>query len=172
MMKPLGPEEKISTVMVYTRNLLARGQVVTHEQVRVSIWLRTQGAPNFIHLFNPNVILFGGTPPKSLNFSEFFVPTTDAIAFHLAPPERDPLDYDESESNRMMQSVNMLVGSFMLHSKLRISTQTDLATSLDVSQSTWLSVYDAHIGNPYLPQFNMHVPMLLVRPNHAGFGLA
>ncbi|HRQ24634.1 MAG TPA: hypothetical protein PLF42_14505 [Anaerolineales bacterium] len=170
-MKPLAPDEKNSTVMVYTHNLLARGQVVTNEHLRVSIWLRTQGAPNFIHLFNPNVILFGGTPPKSLNFSEFFVPITDVIAFHLAPPASDPLDYDENESNRMMQPVHMLVGSFTLRSKLRVSTQTDLATSLDVSQSTWLSVYEADIGNPYLPQFNMHVPMLLVRPSHVNFGL-
>jgi hypothetical protein len=32
-----------------------------------------------------------------------------------------------------------------------------------------MSIYDAEIGNPYLPQFNVHVPMLLVNPNQVNF---
>jgi|GEM_PF-5885147 len=47
-MRPLAPEEKLSTIMVYTHNLFARGQIITNENVRVSIWLRTQGAPNYV----------------------------------------------------------------------------------------------------------------------------
>jgi hypothetical protein len=171
-MRPLAPEEKLSTIMVYTHNLFARGQIISNENVRVSIWLRTQGAPNYIHLFSPNMLLFGGTPPKSLNYSEFYIPTADVIAFHLAPPAHEPLDYDESEANRMMRPVEILVGSFSLSAKVRISTQADLATFLDVSQSAWMSVYDVSISNPYLPNFNMQVPMMLVNPSHVGFGEA
>jgi hypothetical protein len=118
------------------------------------------------------VILFGGTPPKSLAYSELFIPTAEVIGFHLAPPALDPLDYEAGEVNRRMQPVDMLVGSFMLKAKLRISTQTELATYLDVSRSSWLSIYEAEITNPYLPQFNTRVPMLLVNPNHVSFGLA
>ncbi|MBI5824882.1 MAG: hypothetical protein HZB18_12700 [Chloroflexi bacterium] len=171
-MKPLAPDEKTALVMLYTHNLLVRGEIVIKESLRVSIWLRTQGVPNYIHIHNPNVILFGGTPPKSLAYSEMFIPTTEVIAFHLAPPAQDLLDYDATEQNRRMQSVEMLVGSFMLKAKLRISAQTELTTYLDVSHSTWLSVYEAEITNPYLPQFNAHVPMLLVNPNHVSFGMA
>jgi hypothetical protein len=171
-MRPLASEEKLSTIMVYTHNLFARGQIITNENVRVSIWLRTQGAPNYIHLFSPNMLLFGGTPPKSLNYSEFYIPTTDVIAFHLAPPAHEPLDYDESEANRMMKPVEILAGSFSFSAKVRISTQADLATFLDVSQSAWMSVYDASVSNPYLPNFNMQVPMMLVNPSHVGFGKA
>jgi hypothetical protein len=171
-MRPLAPEEKLSTIMVYTHTMFARGQIITNENVRVSIWLRTQGAPNYIHLFSPNMLLFGGTPPKSLSYSEFYIPTADVIAFHLAPPAQDPLDYDESELNRMMKSVEILAASFSLNAKVRISTQADLATFLDVSQSAWMSVYDASVRNPYLPNFNMQVPMMLVNPNHVGFGEA
>jgi hypothetical protein len=171
-MRPLAPEEKLSTIMVYTHNMFARGQIITNENVRVSIWLRTQGAPNYIHLFSPNMLLFGGTPPKSLSYSEFYIPTRDVIAFHLAPPAQEPLDYDESELNRMMKPVEILAASFSLSAKVRISTQADLATFLDVSQSAWMSVYDASVRNPYLPNFNMQVPMMLVNPNHVGFGEA
>jgi hypothetical protein len=56
--------------------------------------------------------------------------------------------------------------------KIRISTQTELATSLEVARLSWLSVYDAEIANPYLPQMPvMHVPMMLVNPEHVAFGV-
>jgi len=171
-MKPLASDEKITTVMVYTQGMLARGDVVTKESLRVSIWLRTQGVPNYIHLIKPQVIVFGGVPPKSLAFEEIFIPTQQVIGFHIAPPAQDPMDYDEKETNRMMQPVELLLGTFIMKAKFRFSTQTDTATSLDVMRVAWASVYDADIANPYLPQFSMHVPMLLVNPNQVSVGLA
>jgi hypothetical protein len=171
-MKTLAPDEKTALVMMYTHNMLVRGEVVTKENLRVSIWLRTQGVPNYIHLIRPQVILFGGSPPKSLAYSEIFIPTVEVLGFHLAPPEHDPLDYDATETNRMMQSVDIMVGSFLVKAKIRISTQTDIATSLDVSRASWLSIYEADISNPYLPQFSVQVPMLLVNPSHVSFGMA
>ncbi len=171
-MKPLAPDEKTALLMMYTYNMLIRGEVVVKENVRVSIWLRTQGVPNYVHLYKPQVILFGGTPPKSLSYSEIFIPTSDIIAFHLAPPEQEPLDYDASETNRMMQPLDMVIGSFLLKGKIRMATQTDLAINLDVSHAGWMSVYDADISNPYLPQFSVQVPMLLVNPSQVSFGLA
>ena len=61
----------------------------------------------------------------------------------------------------MMQPLDMVVGSFLLKGKIRMATHTDLATNLDVSHAGWMSVYDADISNPYLPQFTVQVPMLL-----------
>lgn len=165
------PDEKSVIVMVYTQNMLVRGEIIVREGLRVSIWLRTQGVPNFIHIYNPSVILFAGTQPRTLSYPEIFIPTAEVIAFHLAPPAQDPLDYEASEINRAMQPVDMLLGTFMLKGKLRISTQTDLGAFLDVSRSAWMSVYEAEISNPYMPQFNLRLPMLLVSPNHVSFGL-
>ena len=93
------------------------------------------------------------------------------VAFHLVPPAQDPLDYDAGEANRMMQSLDVMLGSFLLRGKIRISMQTDVATSLDVMRASWMSVYDADISNPYMPQFNVHVPMLLVNPSQVNFGM-
>jgi hypothetical protein len=170
-MKELASDEKTAMVMVYTQDLLARGEVVAKESARVSIWLRTQGVPNYIHLHKPQVISFLGAAPKTSSLSELFIPTVQVVGFHLAPPAEDPLDYDPSEANRMMQSLDVMVGSFLIKGKIRISTQADVATSLDVMRASWMSIYDAEIGNPYMPQFNVQVPMLLVNPSLVNFGV-
>jgi hypothetical protein len=170
-MKPLAADEKTSTVLVYTNNMLLRGDVVTKESVRVSIWLRTQGVPNFIHLLKPQVVVFGGSPPKTYAYEEMFVPTEQVIGFHLAPPAADPLDYDATEANRMMQPVHLLMGSFTMKGNIRIASSADFSTSLEVMKVSWNSIYDVEILNPYLPQFAVSVPMLLVSPNKVSIGL-
>jgi len=170
-MYKLGPEEKTSTVMFYTPNSFVRGEVVAKQNVRVSIWLRTQGVPNYIHLLNPQILLFGGTPPKSLSYGEIYYPVQQIIGFHLAPQNAEPVDYDSSEPNLIMADVNMLLAAFTIKAKLRISTRTDVATSLEVGRSAWISVYEVDITNPFLPQMApIHVPMMLVRPEHVAFG--
>ena len=171
-MRELATDEKTAMVMVYTNNMLARGEVIAKETARVSIWLRTQGVPNYIHLIKPQALSFVGAAPKSFSFSEMFIPTAQVVAFHLIPPAQDPLDYDANEANRMMQTLEVLVGSFVLKGHIRISTHTDVATSLDVMRASWMSIYDSEIVNPYLPQFDMHVPMLLVNPSLVSFGIA
>ena len=169
----LRPDERTTPVMLYTKESVVRGEVITKESVhRVSIWLRTDGAPKYMHLLKPQVLVFGGTPVKPLSYPEIYFPTTELIAFHVLPPVNEPLDYEESEANRMMQPVEMLVGTFLMKGTIRISTQTELGTSLEAARLAWLSLYDAVISNPYLPQMpQMHIPMLLVNPQHVAFGL-
>jgi len=170
-MSTLGPDEKSAKVMVYTHDMLVRGELVVKENMRVNIWLRTQGVPDLIHIIKPQIILFGGVTPKTISYSEFFIPTVKLAAFHLAPPAQEPLDYEESEANRVMASIDVMVATFLIKGKIRISSQTDIATNLDVSHTTWMSIYDASISNPSLPQFDLHVPMLLVNPNEVNFGI-
>jgi hypothetical protein len=170
-MRQLTEEEKVVTVMVYTNSTLVRGEMIAKENARVSIWLRTQGVPNYIHLFKPQVISFSGGTPKTFSFSEIFIPTVQVTAFHLAPPAQEPLDYDATEQNRTMQTLDVMIGSFVLKGKIRISMQTDVSTSLDVMRTLWMSIYEAEIANPYLPQFNVHVPMLLVNSNQVTLGI-
>jgi hypothetical protein len=159
--------------MLYTQESVVRGEVVTKESVhRVSIWLRTEGAPKYMHLLKPQVLVFGGSPVKPLHFSEIYFPTSQVIAFHILPPSSEALDYDENEANRMMQPVEVLVGTFLMKGRIRISTQTEVATSLEVARISWMSLYEVVITNPYLPQMPpMHIPMLLVNPTHVAFAL-
>lgn len=172
-MYTLRPDEKTTPVMLYTQDTLVRGEVVTKQTVlRVNIWLRTDGAPNYMHILKPQVIVFGGTPVKPLTFSEIYYPTTQLIGFHTLPPTDETLDYDSTEANRMMQDVQVLLGAFVVKGKIRISTQTDLANSLEMARISWMSIYDAEIVSPYLPQMPpLHVPMMLVNPVHVAYGV-
>ena len=169
----LRPDEKTTPVMLYTHDTLVRGEAVSKQSVlRVNIWLRTDGAPKYIHVLKPQVILFGGTPVKPLYFSEIYFPTSRLIAFHTVPPTDEPLDYDPDEANRVMQDVQVLAGTFVMKGKIRISAQTELTASLEMARVSWISLYDAEIANPYLPQMPpMKVPMMLVNPEHVAFGV-
>jgi hypothetical protein len=169
----LRPDEKTTPVMLYTLESVVRGEVVTKENVhRINIWLRTDGAPKYMHLLKPQVLVFGGSPIKALSYSELYYPTAQLIAFHTLPPTDEALDYEPAEANRMMEPVDVIVGTFLMKGNIRISTQTEVGVSLEMARVGWMSLYDAVITNPYLPQMPpMQVPMVLVNPLHVAFGV-
>jgi len=111
-MTTLSPDEKSTLVMTYTQNMLVRGEVVTRQGVRVNTWLRTQGVPEYIHLFKATVLHFGSSVVKALTYAEVYVPVTTVIAFHLVPPVSEALDYSADEENRIMVPVTALPGTF------------------------------------------------------------
>ena len=171
-MYTLAPDEKATTVIVYSLNKMIHGDLVTKKEVRVSIWPRMQNLPIYIHLLKAEVLLFSGASYKSLTYDEYFFPTNRIIGFHLASPESDPLDYDPDTPFRAMLNVEMMLGAYMLNGKVRISTHSDFATMIEVSHMTWFSVYDADISHPFLPQLpTIHVPMLLAYPTQVSFGM-
>jgi hypothetical protein len=170
-MRALEPDEKLIRVMVYTRNMLVYGDLIAREGIRVSTWLKNQDISNYLHLVSPQVLMLGGSAPKSITYSEMYVATHEVIAFHIAPPTADPLDYDANEANRTMMSVTALAGQFLIQAKIRISAQTDVGQSLDVLRTSWFSLYEAEITNPYFAQFKVQVPMLLVNANAVSIGM-
>jgi hypothetical protein len=170
-MYTLASDEKATLVLAYTHNMLVRGEAVTKDNVRVGVWLRTDGAPNYIHLLNAQVLIFWGGPPKLLSYTEFFLPTVDVVGFHVAPPSNEALDYDPNEKNRAMDSISVLLGMFMFKGKIRYSAQTGLGSSLEVARTTWMSLYEVDVSNPAMPQLAMHVPMMLMRPTQVSFGV-
>ena len=169
----LRPDEKTTPVMLYTGESVVRGEVVTKDVVhRINIWLRTDGVPQYMHLLNAQVVLFGGGSGRTLSYPEIYFPSAELIAFHTLPPTDEPLDYDPTEANRMMVDVDMIVGTFVMKGRIRISTQTEVGVSLEMARVAWTSLYDATITNPYLPQMPpLHVPLVLVNPAHIAFGL-
>jgi len=163
-------DEKSTLVMAYTQNALVRGEVITKQSVRVSIWLRTDGAPHYFRLLNAQMLFFGGGPAKSFNYSEIFVPIPLVVAYHIAPPAQDPMDYEEGEKNRAIQLVSAGIGTFIFKGKVRYSAQSGFASSMEMLH-TWTSMYDTEISNPGLPQMPaMQVPMLLVNPRWLRLG--
>ena len=170
----LRPDEKTSLVMLYTQTNVVRGEAVVKQNVpRVNIWLRTDGVPRYIHILKPQVLVFGGSPVKSLTYSELYFPTSQVIAFHTLPPTEEALDYDATEADRRMEEVDLMVGTFVMNGKIRISTHTEVDTTLESARVSWISVYEVSITNPYLPQMPaLQVPMVLVNPNYVAFGFA
>jgi hypothetical protein len=157
--------EKASPVMVYTLNTLVRGEIITKEQLRVSTFLRTQAAPEFLGLFNASVLVFGGpTGIQQASFTEFYVPTQQILAYHLVPPAKEPVDYDPSEPNRRMEPTILLVGTFRFSGNIRIAAQSNLSKFLEVARESFFSVYDVEISNPGLPSASaLKVPLVLAR---------
>jgi hypothetical protein len=170
----LRPDEKTAPVMLYANNSVIRGDAVVKQNTpRINIWLRTDGAPRYMHILKPQVLVFGGSPPKALSYSEIYFPTSETIAFHPLPPIEEPLDYDPSEADREMDVIELLVGTFVMKGKIRISTHMEVATTLESARVSWMSVYEVWISNPYLPQMPaLQVPMVLINPSHVAFGLA
>lgn len=165
----LNDGEKATPVMVYTMNTLARGEVITKESLRVSTWLRTQGAPEFVGLYNAQVLVFGSsTGIQQASFLEYFVPTQQILAYHLVPPAKEPLDYDPSEPNRKMEPTLLLIGSFRFNGHLRMATQSNLNRYLEIARESFFSFYDVEITNPGLPSASaLKAPIVLARLNTA-----
>lgn len=168
----LDRDEKLTPVFVYTSNMFVRGEVVTKESMRVSTWLRTAAMPEYVHLLKAQVLLFGGATPLSANYHELLIPTSYVLAFHMQPPAKDPIDYDETEQNRKMEPATVLVGTFRIFGHVRMAAQLDITKNLDVNRSMFMSFYDAEISNPILANMGViRVPMLLIRPAGVSFGL-
>jgi hypothetical protein len=165
-------DEKKALVMAYTPSMLLRGEAIAKESVRYSIWMRTDGAPEYIHFMKVQVLNFMGSPVQSHAYEELYFPTTQMICFHLAPPAADPMDYDPTEANRVMVPVTLTVGSFLMKGKVRISSQINFGVSLSTSRVQWMSIYDVDVSSPVLPQMgHLTVPMLIVRPSQVLFGV-
>lgn len=166
-----GPDEKITPVMVYTINSVLRGEVITKENVRVSTWLRTQGAPRYIRLVRANLVQFTGAV-KSTNSPEVFIPLQTVIALHMIPPASDGVDYDPQEANRAMLPIIVSVGTFQFKGLIRVSAQTGIGPSLELSKIPWLSLYDLEITNSVLPQMPaLRVPLAIVNPEQVYFSV-
>ena len=72
----------------------------------------------------------------------------------------------------MLVDLDVLVGTFIMRGKIRISSQTEVGVSLEVARITWMSLYDVSISNPHFPQMSMlKAAMVLVNPNHVAYAI-
>ena len=164
-MTDLSPDEKNTLVMTYTQNMLVRGEVVTMQGIRVSTWLRTQGVPEYIHLFKASVLHFGSGTVKAQTYAEVYVPVSTVIAFHLVPPTTDGMDFPPDEVNRIMVPVTALPGTFQFKGYFRISAKATISTNIELAHSDWSSIYNVDVTNPSMPQMQpIHVPLILMNP--------
>ncbi len=162
---PVGSDEKVAQIMAYTTNSLIWGDVVVKEMIRVSTWLRTNAAPDRFPIYNARVLVTtSAAAAKPAVFSELNISVPTVLAFHLAPPGKDPADYDPTEPNRKMDDVSAIVSTFLFKGKLRLSTSLDLRRHLEVTHESFTSLYDVEVTSLTIANFGPIVtPYVLVR---------
>lgn len=170
----LAPDEKSVVMMFYTHSALYRGEAVMKQNIRANIWMRIQGAPEFIHLQKAQVInISTNGMAKPLAYPEMLIPSSALIAYHIAPPSQpESMDYEETELNRSFEAISALIGTFIFSGHLRVASSLDVAQALSANRAPWLSMYHVEITNPYIPQLGMiKIPLVQVRPTAVQFGL-
>lgn len=169
----LEPDDKVTPVITYTVNGMARGELISKEVVRVSTWLRSVSGITHFSLFRAQSMVFsGGATPQVASFSELHIPVNQIVGYHILPPAQEPLDYDPTEPHRKMQPVIVNFGPFRVVGKLRIGENTSLSTHLKTSREAYMSLYDVEVSNPGLP--NMAVikaPIMLLQPGSVTFAI-
>lgn len=170
----IAADEKAVPMMLYTPTTMVHGEVVMKASVRASIWMRTQSAPEFMHLLKAQVIPVGPTGPgRPFSYPELLFATHTMLAYHIAPPgQAEGYDYDESEKNRAFEAVSVVVGMFTMNGVLRIGATSDIPSAVISGRQTWASIYDAEISSPVLPQMGkLKVPLVLVRASEVQYGM-
>jgi hypothetical protein len=164
-------DEKLVSLVVYTPTHLYVGDLLIKNIVRVNTWLRTNMAPDTIHLYNGKCMqTTGDGHARPMVFPELFIPTALLIAYHLMPPQVEAPDYDPKEPNRRMEPISAIVGSFRIDASIRIASKSSLVKFIELSRETYSGLYEAEITHPTIPSFGkMRVPFVIVRQNSAVF---
>ncbi len=162
---PLAEDEKITMVMIYLDQGIVWGNVLTKSQIRVSTWLRTSAAPDFITIYQANFLLtYGGTAQKPILYPVMHIPTPKALAFHIMPPNADPVDYDPTEPNRRLEKAGLILGGFIFEGFIRLSSISNLNSYIDVTREEFTTLYDLTITCRPIPSLGtMKVPYALIR---------
>ena len=156
-------EEKATPVLIYMQDSMAWGEVVTKELVRVSTWLRTPKAPNYICLYDSHLLYANSNVPP-IAFKELNIPAGNVAAIHMIPPLHDPVDYDLNEPNRKLEPVTAMIGPFQLNGSVRMSTHANLRKFLELMTEKYSSLYEVEISQPMRPNIKpLRVPYVLIR---------
>jgi hypothetical protein len=161
----LAEDEKITMVMVYLDQGIVWGNVITKSQIRVSTWLRTTAAPDFMTIYQANFLLtYGGVAQKPVVYPVIHIPTPKILAIHIMPPNSDPLDYDPTEPNRKLEKAGMILGGFIFEGFIRIASISNLNSYIDVTREEFSTLYDLTITCRPIPSLGtMKVPYALIR---------
>ena len=168
---PVGPDEKVTPVMVYTTNEISWGEVVTKKIIRVGAWLRTDMAPAYVQLYKAQTYsLSSDGPERPMPLTELFIPVSHVVSLHVMPSVKEPLYYNPKEPNRKMEPVTVLIGLFQFSGYLHLSTQSNLKQFLDVLREPFVPLHNVTITHPKMPSpGTLRVPFTVVRQSVALF---
>jgi hypothetical protein len=116
------------------------------------------------------MLMQNGNKQAPVQYKEVHLFTNDIMAYHLLPPEREPLDYDPNELNRHFEVVEAVSGFFKFDGNVLLSNLYSIGQYIETTHEKFISLYDAEITYPFVsPQNVLKIPQALVRISNAIF---
>ena len=73
-------DELVNTI-VYLPMRMVWGKMLAKKAIRVSTWLKMQMVPEYFTYYDAKMLVFGGSQPVGMSFSEFHIPVNEIIAY-------------------------------------------------------------------------------------------
>jgi len=168
----LADDDKLTATMFYTANSMIWGNVLSKKPIRVSTWLLTDMAPNYLTIFDAQVLIIGGSKPASLKFPILHLQIHNINAYHLIPPASEPPDYDPNEPNRKMVPTTAIIEPFRFDGFTRMASFSTSDNYLAAAKAEFITIYDARMTCPLVPSIKgVQTPMLLLRQHRVMFAM-
>lgn len=149
----LDPGEKATQVMAGTMDLLVWGDLLTREQVRVSMFLNTL-AEDYVELRDVHVLFL--TPAERVApaaKSRIYVKQEEILIFY-AMADTEPLP-EETETRRL-HPLELFVGPYQIQGSIMKAPVAEMLQMLLVAKEAYMPVWQAtirHTGKPWLGAF-------------------
>lgn len=156
-----GPEEKATQVMIATPDMLIWGNLVTKEQVRLSVFLNTL-AEEFVPLHNAKILFLAPAQQVAPVERTFLCVKLEEILVFFAIADLEPPP-EETEVRRY-EPAEAFVGSYQIEGTVLKSPQTSIDHMLLVSKGIYMPMYKAtvrHVAKSWLGSFSS--PLVQVR---------
>jgi hypothetical protein len=140
--------------MIGTPDALIWGDLVTKEQVRMSIYLNTL-AEEFVTVHDAKILFLCCTEKNAPEVRESVHVKQEEIQVFYAIGDREPLP-EETETRRY-ESAELIAGAYQVEGKLLKSPYSTLQNTLLLTKATYMQVYEAtlrHLGKPWLGFFS------------------
>lgn len=150
----LGPDEKVTPVMIGTASTLVWGELVTKTQARISAYLNTL-AEDFVPIHDARILFLAPTEQVPPVERPVLYVRLEEILLLFSPAE---VDAPPEESGTLhYEPVEIVVGSFLVEGMFMKSPQADLHNLLLVSNVPYMDFYRAtirHVAKLWLGTFS------------------
>lgn len=149
----LAPDEKSTQVMIGTANALIWGDLVTKEQVRMSIYLNTL-AESFVPLYDAKILFLAPTEQTApIGRAAVHIRQEEILLFFVMHDD-EPLP-DETET-RKYEPVEAIIGPYQMEGSIVKAPVSSLHNALLSSRATYTLIYNAtvrHVAHSWLGSF-------------------
>ncbi len=164
--------ETTAASMIYARERIIWGKLVTPQVIRAQTWLKMNLLPDYFILLDANMLIFSGSQPIRLEMEEVHVPIHEIMAHHLVPPFDYEPDYNPDETNRAMTPVTAVFSIFRFEGNRRVSMLADSASALQAGKNSFFPLYNVTIAAFTVPGFKkITVPYSLIRSESASIAI-